>query len=133
MITMIGAFVPFVKGFAISSASTELGTKGDSDYWYNISNSVTAIMGNFVMVLPLLRGSWFSAPHVIMWIWFAAGLAFASLSIVTYPLCNTGWSSLLAFFATIAGFGATLSITVTVGKDAKVVAQMGGQFKSKVD
>ena len=113
---MILAFVPFAIGFAISWSSNEAGTKGDADYWYTISGSMTAIMGNIVMVVLLIRGSWISTPHVIMWLWFTAGIVFASVSIAIYPLCNTGWSSLLAFFATLSGFGATLSITMAVGR-----------------
>lgn len=69
------------------------------------------------MVIPLVKGSWLSTPYIVTWMWFAVGLGCAVMSIVIYPLCNPGWSSLLAFCATIAGFGATLSITTAVGKD----------------
>jgi hypothetical protein len=48
--------------------------------------------------------------------WFALGILCAIASVAIYPFCNTGWSSLLSFFATIAGFGATLSVAMTVAK-----------------
>lgn len=117
ILALIGAFVPFVKGFAISWSDNEPGKKTDSDYWYNISSSIAVIMGNLAMVIPLIKGSWLSAPYIVTWMWFGVGLGCAVMSIVIYPLCNPGWSSLLAFCATIAGFGATLSITMAVGKD----------------
>ena len=108
---MMLALVPFVKGFATSISSPERGTTTDADYWYLIQNSIMIVLGNIVTVLPLLSGRWFSARYLVMWVWFVVGLLLAGLSVVIYPLCNTGWSSLLALFSSLASFAAALELT----------------------
>jgi hypothetical protein len=111
LLTLIAAIVPFTLGF---KASNETGTTSDADFWYNISSSIFTIMANFVMITQLTQGSRLSNRYMYVWIWFALGIVCAIISVAIYPFCNTAWSSLLSFFATIAGFGATLSVAMTV-------------------
>jgi hypothetical protein len=113
LFTLIAATVPFALGF---KTSTETGTVSDADFWLNISSSIFTIMANFVMIIQLTHGSRFSNQYKFVWIWFFIGILCAGVSVAIYPFCNTAWSSLLSFFATIAGFGATLSVTMTVEK-----------------
>jgi CDP-diglyceride synthetase len=105
------AIVPFVLGY---TRSNEKGTVQDADFWYNISSNIFTIMTNLVMIIQLTHGSRSSKNHLVTWMWFALGILCAIASVAIYPLCNTAWSSLLSFFATIAGFGATLSVAMTV-------------------
>lgn len=105
------AAIPFVLGF---KRSNERGTTEDADFWYNISSNVFAIMANLVMIVQLTLGSPSMRTHASTWLWFALGILCATASVAIYPFCNTAWSSLLSFFATIAGFGATLSVAMTV-------------------
>jgi hypothetical protein len=109
---MIAATVPFAQGF---KASNETGTTSDADFWLNISSSIFTIMANSVMIIQLTEGSRFSKRYMYVWIWFFLGILCASISVAIYPFCNTAWSSLMSFFATIAGFGATLSVAMTIG------------------
>jgi hypothetical protein len=117
MLIMLAAAFPFLIGFAISYSSKDLGKPDDADFWYNVSSCTTVILGNFTMIFPLLKGFWFSAQYMIMWLWFSAGIAFSGLSIGLYSNHNTCWSSACAFMATISGFAASLNVTMTVGKD----------------
>jgi hypothetical protein len=127
LLTLIGATVPFVQGF---KASTEAGTISDADLWLNISSCIFTIMANFVMIIQLTHGSRFSKQYIFVWIWFFIGILCAGVSVAIYPFFDTtAWSSLLSFFATIAGFGATLSVTMTVGKPHPA----GSGAKKKVD
>ena len=71
-------------------------------------------MANFVMIIQLTEGSRFSNRYMHVWIWFFLGVVCAIISVAIYPFCNTAWSSLLSFFATIAGFGAMLSVAMIV-------------------
>jgi hypothetical protein len=126
LLTLIGATVPFAQGF---KASTEAGTVSDADFWLNISSSIFTIMANFVMTIQLTHGSRFSKQYIFVWIWFFIGILCAGVSVAIYPFFNTAWSSLLSFFATIAGFGATLSVTMTVGKPRPA----GSGAKKRID
>ena len=113
LLTLIAAVVPFTLGF---KASNETGTASDADFWYNISSSIFTIMANFVMIIQLTQGSRFSKQYMYVWIWFILGIVCAIVSVAIYPFCNTAWSSIMSFFATIAGFGATLSVAMTVAR-----------------
>jgi hypothetical protein len=126
LLTLIGATVPFAQGF---KASTSAGTTSDADFWLNISSSIFTIMANFVMIIQLTHGSRFSKQYIHVWIWFFIGILCAGVSVAIYPFFNTAWSSLLSFFATIAGFGATLSVTMTVEKPRS--ADLGAKKKKK--
>jgi hypothetical protein len=126
LLTLIGATVPFAQGF---KASTSAGTTSDADFWLNISSSIFTIMANFVMIIQLTHGSRFSKQYIYVWIWFFIGILCAGVSVAIYPFFNTAWSSLLSFFATIAGFGATLSVTMTVEKPRS--ADLGAKKKKK--
>ncbi|KAK6422631.1 hypothetical protein LTR95_016636, partial [Oleoguttula sp. CCFEE 5521] len=112
IVTLGMIFIPFALGFAASSASSEIGTKADADYWYNISQTIAVVMGSFMTVLSMRKKVWLSQEYVITWLFLGVGVLCAVLSVVVYPLCNTRWSSTLASFTTIAGFGATLSMTM---------------------
>jgi hypothetical protein len=52
-----------------------------------------------------------------MWIFFTLGLLFAIVSIVIYPLINTGWSSIVAFFSSITSVASVLVITQDAARD----------------
>jgi hypothetical protein len=71
-------------------------------------------MANFVMIIQLTQGSRLSKQYMYVWIWFILGIVCAIISVAIYPFCNTAWSSIMSFFATMAGFGATLSVAMTV-------------------
>ena len=111
LLTLIAATIPFTLGF---KASNETGTTSDAGLWYNISSSIFTIMANFVMIIQLTQGSRLSKQYMCVWIWFILDIVCAIISVAIYPFCNTAWSSLMSFFATIAGFGATLSVAMTV-------------------
>jgi CDP-diglyceride synthetase len=111
LLTLIAAIVPLTLGF---KASNETGTTSDADFWYNISSSIFTIMANFAMIIQLTQGSRLSKQYMYVWIWFSVGVLCAVVSVTIYPFCNTAWSSLLSFFATVSGFGATLSVAMTV-------------------
>lgn len=125
LLTLIAATVPFALGF---KASDEVGSVSDADFWFNASSSIFTIMTNFVMIVQLAGGSRFSAQYAHTWIWFSVGVLCAIVSVAIYPFCNTGWSSLLSFSATVAGFGATLSVALAVG-GSRCDGRAGGEGK----
>lgn len=113
LLTTIVAAVPFALGFAAKNA---MGTRSDAGFWYKISSGIFTITANLATIVQLTQGSRFSKQYMFVWIWFFLGVLCAIASVVIYPFCNTAWSSLLSFIATIAGFGATLSVAMTVVK-----------------
>lgn len=131
LVAIIAGMVPFVEGFRIARDSSELGKKQDADYWFNICSGLTVIFSNIAMVLPLWKGSWAIKTHIITALWVITSVACAVASMAIYVDQNTAWSSLLAFFATVAGFGATLSITMTEEKAG--LEEMGSDSESKKD
>jgi predicted ferric reductase len=117
LVFLIGAIIPGYKAFAISMQANSPGSYGDADFWYLIQSSIMAILGNVVMVVPLLKKSWFSPAYSLMWTFFALGLTFAIISIIIYPLLNTGWSSMVSFFGSIASAASVLVITQATSKE----------------
>jgi uncharacterized membrane protein YhaH (DUF805 family) len=108
--------IPGYKAFAISMQSSSSGSTGDADFWYLIQSSIMAVLGNLVMVVPLLKKSWFSPAYSLMWTFFILGLAFSIISIIIYPLINTGWSSIVSFFGSIASVASVLVMTQATSK-----------------
>jgi hypothetical protein len=116
---LVAAIVPGYKGFAISMQSKEPGAITDADFWYLVQSSIMAVLGNIVMVIPLLRESWFSSKYGQMWAFTALGLGFSILSIALYPFVNPGWSSMASFFGSIASVASVLVVTQTTAKDVR--------------
>lgn len=75
-----------------------------------------SVLGSLTMVIPLLKKSWFSPAYSTMWIFFTLGVTFAIIAIILYPLVNTGWSSMVAFFGSIASVAAVLDMTQAAAK-----------------
>ena len=75
-----------------------------------------AILGNLVIVVPLLKKSRFSPAYSLMWTFFMLGLAFSIISIIIYPLINTDWSSIVSFFGSIASAASVLVMTQATSK-----------------
>ncbi|OOQ91749.1 hypothetical protein PEBR_09359 [Penicillium brasilianum] len=117
LLFLTAAIVPGYKAFAISMDSNTPGSIGDADFWYLIQSSIMSVLGNLTMVIPLLKKSWFSPAYNTMWIFFTLGVAFAILSIAIYPLVNTGWSFMVAFFGSIASVASVLVTTQAAAKD----------------
>ncbi|KAF7198650.1 hypothetical protein HII31_00389 [Pseudocercospora fuligena] len=118
IIALVAAMVPAFIAFAKSMESTEAGSTSDSDFWYLISSSIMAVLGSGVLTLQLMKESWLSPAYTTTWIFTALGVICAILSIAIYPLCNTGWSSILSFFGSIMSQGAVLVMTQAVARPA---------------
>jgi len=126
LVFLIAAIIPGYKAFALSMRDEAVGSTEDADFWYLIQSSIMAVMGNIIMVVPLLKKSWFSPAYGLMWAFFALGLVFAVISVILYPLVNPGWSSMVAFFASIASAASVLIMT-------QATAREGGRVKVKSD
>ncbi|XP_014557279.1 hypothetical protein COCVIDRAFT_97476 [Bipolaris victoriae FI3] len=120
LLFIIVAIIPGYKAFALSMQDNAIGSIGDADFWYLIQSSIMAVMGNVIMVVPLFKKSWFSPTYGLMWGFFALGLAFAIVAVIIYPLLNPGWSSMVAFFGSIASVASVLIMTqATAREDTK--------------
>ena len=115
---LIAAILPGYKAFSISMKNNETGSVEDADFWFLIQSSIMSVLGSLVMVLPLLKKSWFCPAYTTMWILFFSGVVFAVLSIAIYPLYNTGWSSVLSFFGSVASIFSVLAMTQTTAREA---------------
>jgi hypothetical protein len=111
------AIVPGYKGFAISMQSDTPGSTGDADFWYLVQNSIMAVLGNIVNVVPLLGRSWFLPAYGLMWMFFTLGLIFAVTAIAIYPFFSTSWSSMLSFFGSVASVASVLVMSQAVRVD----------------
>ena len=114
---LIAAIVPGYKAFAISMQTRAVGSTGDADFWYLIQSSTMAVMGNIIMVVPLLKKSWLSPAYGLMWAFFALGLTFVVISIILYPLVNPGWSFMVAFFGSAASAASVLTMTQATARE----------------
>ncbi|KAJ5160162.1 uncharacterized protein N7482_007166 [Penicillium canariense] len=117
LIFLIAAVVPGYKAFSISMKSSAPGSFHDAEFMYLIQSSLMSVLGNLVMVIPLLKKSLFSPAYGTMWMFFTLGLLFAIISIVIYPFINTGWSSMVAFFSSIASVASVLVMTQDAARD----------------
>ncbi|OQE09123.1 hypothetical protein PENVUL_c007G09307 [Penicillium vulpinum] len=117
LLFLIAAIVPGYKAFSISMKSKAPGSVQDADFWYLIQSSIMSVLGNLTMVIPLMKKSWFSPAYNTMWIFFFLGVTFAIISIVIYPFLNTGWSSMLAFFGSIASAASVLVMTQAAARN----------------
>jgi hypothetical protein len=126
LLFIIAAIIPGYKAFALSMQDATVGSVGDADFWYLIQSSIMAVMGNIIMIAPLLKKSWFSPAYGFMWGFFTLGLVFAIVAVVIYPLLNPGWSSMVAFFGSIASVASVLIMT-------QATAREGSGAKVKVD
>ncbi|EMD86328.1 hypothetical protein COCC4DRAFT_135016 [Bipolaris maydis ATCC 48331] len=117
LLFIIVAIIPGYKAFALSMQDSAVGSIGDADFWYLIQSSIMAVMGNVIMVVPLLKKSWFSPAYGLMWGFFALGLAFAIVAVIIYPLLNPGWSYMVAFFGSIASVASVLIMTQATARE----------------
>lgn len=123
---LIAAIIPWSKAFAISWKAGGKGSTEDADFWYLIQSSIMSVLGNLIMVVPLMKKSWLSPAYSMMWLFFSLGLVLAAVSIAIYPFCNTGWSSMAAFFGSIASVSSVLVMTQATAREAD-------RFKVKVN
>ncbi|EUC42962.1 hypothetical protein COCMIDRAFT_28472 [Bipolaris oryzae ATCC 44560] len=117
LLFIIVATIPGYKAFALSMQDSAVGSIGDADFWYLIQSSIMAVMGNVIMVVPLFKKSWFSPAYGLMWGFFALGLTFAIVAVIIYPLLNPGWSSMVAFFGSIASVASVLIMTQATARE----------------
>ncbi|USP78940.1 hypothetical protein yc1106_06214 [Curvularia clavata] len=128
LVFIVAAIIPGYKAFAISMQENAVGSIHDADFWSLIQSSIMAVMGNIIMVVPLLKKSWLSPTYGLMWAFFALGLVFAVISVVLYPLLNPGWSSMVAFFGSIASVASVLIATQATAREGS-----NGEVKLKPD
>jgi hypothetical protein len=76
-----------------------------------------AVLGNIIMVIPLLREPWFSPTYALVWTFTTLDLDFSVLSIAFNPFVNPGWSSMASFFGSIASLASVLVVTQTTARD----------------
>jgi peptidoglycan/LPS O-acetylase OafA/YrhL len=121
LVFLIAAIIPGYKAFALSMQNKTRGSTGDADFWYLIHRNVMVVIGNLVVVVPLLKRSWFLPAYSLMWALFSTGLACAVISVAMYPFLNPGWSSMLTFLASMASAASVLVMTqATAGKVDRV-------------
>lgn len=118
LVFLVGAIIPGYKAFALSMQRSGPGSTEDAEFWYLIQSSIMAVLGNVVTVVPLLKKSWLSPAYSLMWTFFMFGLAFSAISIIIYPLVNTGWSAMVSFFGSIASAASVLVMTQATSKTA---------------
>lgn len=114
---VILAFIPGYQGFAISAQSHENGTISDSDFFYLMQSSIMSVLGNFATALPLLQSGRISGSSHFFWVFSAMGLFSAVLSVVIYPLANTGWSSVVSFVGNVASAASVLVLTIATARE----------------
>ncbi|KAK3207537.1 hypothetical protein GRF29_103g1324892 [Pseudopithomyces chartarum] len=118
LICFMIATIPLMRGFAISAQENSIGTTQDADFYYLIQGNVMTVLGNFLMVIPLLKESWFSPTYIWMWTFMLMSLLMCGVSVGLYLVVQTGWSSMVAFFASVAGTSAVLVVTQATVKIA---------------
>ena len=114
------AMIPLMRGFAISAQEGNVGTTKDADFYYLIQGNIMTVLGNFLMVIPLLKESWFSPAYIWMWTFMLMSLVMCGVSVGLYLLVHTGWSSMVAFFASLAGTSAVLVLTQATAPGEKI-------------
>lgn len=85
-----------------------------------------SVLGNFATALPLLQSGRFSGPSHFFWVFSALGLFSAVLSVIIYPLANTGWSSMVSFISNVASAASVLVLTIATARE-----QMSGPVLSR--
>lgn len=112
LFTVIAGYVPFGLGFAASTASEELGSMSDADWYYNLSQTVSVVLGSFITIESLRKQAYWSRAYVVTGVWIGLSVSCAVISVTLYPGRNTRWSSLFATLATTTASGATLAMSM---------------------
>lgn len=130
---IILAFIPGYQGFAISAQSHENGKTNESDFYYLFQSSIMSVLGNFATALPLLQSARISETPHYFWVFSATELFSAVLSVVIYPLTNTGWSSVVSFVGTVASGASVLVLTVATARERMIgpKSRSGGDSTTK--
>ena len=110
------SLVPGYKAFSIAINVPEIGSISDADFWNLLQSSVISVLGSLMSVIPLMRGSCFSAAYTVTWVLWGAGCACAIISAVIYPFCNTAYSSAVSYFGSVFSLMAVLATTQVVPK-----------------
>jgi hypothetical protein len=77
-------------------------------------------------VVPLMRGSYFSAAYTVTWALWGCGCACAIIAASVYPFCNTAYSSAVSYFGSVFSLMAVLVATQVV---PKIVVSVGDKTK----
>ncbi|EYB26894.1 hypothetical protein SNK04_010283 [Fusarium graminearum] len=118
VLSMVAVFIfialaigAFSMGFAMALKNGSVGSATDADFWFLLQGNIMWTLGSIMMIVPLFRGSWFAPAYLSMWIFLTAGFLCNVASVAIYIQVNTGWSSMLAFFGSIASAAAVLVMT----------------------
>ena len=112
LFAVIIGYVPFCLGFAASTASAELGSMSDADWYYNLSQTFSVVMGSLITIESLRKQTYWSRAYFMTGVWIGLSVSCAVMSVALYPGRNTRWSSLFATLATTTASGATLAISM---------------------
>jgi hypothetical protein len=112
----IASLIPGYKAFSISVNTPGTGSTSDADFWNLLQSSVISVLGSLMSVMPLMRGSCFSAAYTVTWVLWGAGCACAIISASVYPFCNTAYSSAVSYFGSVFSLIAVLATTQVVPK-----------------
>ena len=116
LFAVIIGYVPFGLGFAASTASAELGSTSDADWYYNLSQTFSVVMGSVITIESLRKQAYWSRAYFMVGVWIGLSVACAVTSVALYPGRNTRWSSLFATLATTTASGATLAMSMVSEK-----------------
>ncbi|KAM0335790.1 hypothetical protein ACHAQA_000840 [Verticillium albo-atrum] len=108
------ALAPGYVGFAIAFKSGNKGSTEDADFWFLLQSNIMWTLGSLMLIVPLMRGTWFSMAYWSMWGFLLVGFGCAVGSVALYTEAHTGWSNLLAFFGSISSVAAVLVTTQLV-------------------
>ena len=123
---MIPTCVGFVKSFATKPPAGDAldstkpaddpnGSTSDAEFWWLISGTMLAILGNIFSLIPLLKLTRQSLAYQVAWALIVISCLLGITAITVYPFVNKAWSSLLttmsACFANAAVFISTQHVS----------------------
>jgi hypothetical protein len=121
---LVLALPPFAVGFHLAGTKGGVGSFQDADFWFLIQGNIMSTLGSVLMVVPMLRGSWFSLVYLSVWLMLGGGLVCSIESVAIFTHVHTGWSSAFVLFGSMLSTWAVLIMAQgegSMGQEAEKV------------
>jgi hypothetical protein len=105
---LVLAILPFAVGFHKASTKGGVGSFEDADFWFLVQGNIMSTLGSVLMVVPMLRGPWFSLVYMTVYLMLSGGLVCSIVSVAIFAHVHTGWSSAFVLFGSMMSAWAVL-------------------------
>lgn len=132
------SFIPAAMGFsgyykAGSSSKDAMGSVSDPDFYWLISDTLMATLGNLYSIIPLLKLTRGSEIYWVSWGFWFFSIIMGVASIATYAFINKCWSSTFSSSCTLFAITSVFASTLATARKASMKANPVDNSKRKTE